>query len=147
MFHSKNQQGSLYVVVVFILVVMGFLATTLTRIQWSNNDAHAKDVLGTQAWLLAQSVNEEMLTVFYPLDSTNSAVASNCPNIGSTINSSLVDSERDFTGSKMSCRLENLACNPVGELDGMNYFKLLARVQCGSGKSQVERTEEIWVRE
>lgn len=145
MFRSKNQQGSLYVVVIFVLVVMGFLATTLTRIQWSNTDAHVKEVLGTQAWLLAQSVNESVLTVFYPLDSEDSNIAGQCQ--FSMPSPNFVDGSGVFTEIKMNCRLINSSCNPVGSLDEMNYYKLLARVRCGSDKSEVERTEEIWVRE
>jgi len=145
MSHNKNQQGSLYVVVVFVLVVMGFLATTLTRIQWSNSDAHATDVLGTQAWLLAQSVNEEALTNFYPLNLVASNVVGQCQ--ASMPSPNFVDSLKVFKDTKMNCRLIDSSCKPVGTLDGMSYYKLHARVQCGSGKSQVERTEEIWVRE
>ncbi|GAK83447.1 MSHA biogenesis protein MshP [Vibrio ponticus] len=140
---SHKQKGSLYVVVVFVLVVMGFLATTLTRIQWSDNDAHAKEVLGTQAWLLAQSVNEEMLTLFYPLNSSDSQVGSVCTTLPT---SGLVDSDMKFD-TQMNCRLVASSCRQVGELDEMKYYQLLARVSCGSGVSEVERTEEIWVRE
>lgn len=145
MFRSKNQQGSLYVVVIFVLVVMGFLATTLTRIQWSNTDAHVKEVLGTQAWLLAQSVNESVLTVFYPLDSEDSNIAAQCQSSMPFPN--FVDGTRAFKDTKMNCQLRDSSCQPVGMLDGINYYKLLARVRCGSEKSEVERTEEIWVRE
>ncbi len=65
MFLKKRQVGSLYIVVIFVLVVMGFLATTLNRIEWSNHDAHTKDVIGTQAALLAHSAIEQALIQVY----------------------------------------------------------------------------------
>ncbi|OLQ92862.1 MSHA biogenesis protein MshP [Vibrio ponticus] len=144
MSHRVQQQGSLLIVVVFVLVVMGFLATQLSRFEWSNHDAHSKDVLGTQAWLLAQSVNEQVLTRFYPLTSTESKVAEQCDGITFP---DFVDATGVFLDSQINCTLEELSCSPVGTLDEMNYFKLRAQVSCGSGKSLVERTEEIWVRE
>ncbi|WP_260261515.1 MSHA biogenesis protein MshP [Vibrio intestinalis] len=145
MSHKRNRQlGSLYVVVIFVLVVMGFLATTLTRIEFSNTDAHVKELLGTQAWMLAQSVNEEALTIVYPLNSTSSAIAANC-SAAMPINT-IVDGANRFH-SVASCELLQASCEPVGTLADMNYFKLTAQVSCGSGKSLVERSEEIWVRE
>lgn len=145
MSHNRNRQlGSLYVVVIFVLVVMGFLATTLTRIEFSNTDAHVKELLGTQAWMLAQSVNEEALTIVYPLNSPSSAIAANCSNT-MAINT-VVDSANKFY-SVANCELLQASCEPVGTLAEMNYFKLTAKVSCGSEKSLVERSEEIWVRE
>ncbi len=137
-----NQKGSLYIVIIFVLVVMGFLASALARIQWSNADGYTKDVLGTQAWLLAQSVNEASLTVLYPLDSAADIQAA-C-NIAMPTPSFV--SGGVFT-RKANCQLVDNRCESIGSLADMNYFKLTARVSCGSGKSLVERAEEIWVRE
>lgn len=144
MFHSRGRQkGSLYIVVIFVLVVMGFLASTLSRIQWSNADAQTKEVLGTQAWLLAQSINEEALTIVYPLQSQSSAIATNCSSLDV---SALVDTDDTFVNVE-NCKVIESSCTPSGTLAQVNYFKLIARVSCGSGKSVVERAEEIWVKE
>lgn len=52
--HRKSfQQGSVLVVAVFVIVVMGFLATSLVQVQWSNHDTLTRKQLGTQAWLLS----------------------------------------------------------------------------------------------
>lgn len=144
MFHNRRRQkGSLYLVAIFVLVVMGFLTLMLSRIQWSNSDAQTKEVLGTQSWLLAQSVNEEALTILYPLQSERSAIAANC----STLKiSALVNSDNQFVEAN-NCRLIELSCTPSGTLDQINYFKLMARVSCGTGKSLVERVEEVWIKE
>ena len=140
--HPRTQKGSLYIVIIFVLVVMGFLASTLSRIQWSNADAYTKDILGTQAWLFAQSVNESSLTILYPLGSATD-IAGACDFIMPT--PSFV-SGNTFS-EKANCQLQMNRCESMGDLAGINYFKLTARVSCGSGKSLVERAEEIWVRE
>ncbi len=145
MFRRRNQTGSLYVVVIFILVVMAFLAETLTRIQWSNSNSHMRDVLGSQAWVLARSVNEDTLTQLYPLDVVSSAVEANCKDPMPL--PSFVDTDRNFKETTMNCRLDTSYCRQMGELDNTRYYKLFALVRCGSGKSEVERTEEVWVRE
>lgn len=138
----RDQRGSLYIAIVFVLVVMGFLASLLSRIQWSNADGYTKDVLGTQAWFLAQSVNESSLTVLYPLDSVTN-IKKSCVAVMPTPSfiSGTVFSEIP------NCRLVENSCESLGTLADMNYFRLTARVNCGSGKSLVERAEEIWVRE
>ena len=140
---QRRQSGSLYIVVIFVLVVMGFLATTLSRIQWSNADIQTKEVLGTQAWLLAQSVNEDALTIIYPLQSESSAIATHCATLDV---SALVDFDDKFIGAQ-NCALVEASCTPAGRLAQVDYFRLVARVSCGSGNSIVERAEEIWVRE
>ncbi|ANS84400.1 hypothetical protein VSVS12_00603 [Vibrio scophthalmi] len=143
----RYQQGSLYIVIIFVLVVMGFLASTLSRIQWSNADGYAKDVLGTQAWLLAQSVNEASLTELYPLNDVPNFIH-DCRITMPTPSFVEVDgSGNRIFRDKNNCQMMANRCESIGSLAGMNYFKLTARVTCGSGKSLVERAEEIWVRE
>ncbi len=45
----KKQAGNLYIVAIFVIVVMGFLAAALSRMEWSNQDALSRDLLGTKA--------------------------------------------------------------------------------------------------
>ncbi|RJX70688.1 MSHA biogenesis protein MshP [Vibrio sinensis] len=147
MYHnSQKQNGSIYVVIIFVLVVMGFLATALTRIQWSNSEAHSRDVLGTQAWLLAQSVNEYTLTRFYPLnDATPVTIDEQCK---TPLSLSIVNGAQTlFEPVTLNCELVSLNCASVGQLDNKKYFKLSSRVACGSGTLQTERAEDIWLME
>ena len=59
----KKQAGNLYIVAIFVIVVMGFLAAALSRMEWSNQDALSRDLLGTKAWFAAHSLNEFALTL------------------------------------------------------------------------------------
>lgn len=140
--HPSQQRGSLYIVVIFVLVVMGFLATSLNRVEWSDSDSRTRDVLGTQAWLLAHSVNEYVLTEFYPLNAS-AAVSANCD----PITASIVSGSENMLTEFASCRTVELTCTSIGTLEDNDYFQVTSRITCGSGLSEVERVQEIWVRE
>ncbi|MGI9875582.1 MSHA biogenesis protein MshP [Vibrio chagasii] len=140
--HSKSsQQGSVLVVAVFVIVVMGFLATSLMQVQWSNHDTLTRKQLGTQAWLLAHSANEWALTQVYPL-AVSPAVSTSVSTVCSSLNSNQVSS-----GMSTICTVDQLTCRQIGVLDGVGFFKIESKAICGSGINQVQRIQEVWVRE
>lgn len=132
----RFQKGSLYIVAIFVLVVMGMLSMSLTRVEWSNNDANTRDVLGTQAWLAAHSANEWALTQIYPLNNDSDVAA--CTG---TVNGTSLDF------GLAQCQDAVLTCEELPELDGVRSFRVEATVECGSGINQVQRVQEVWVRE
>ena len=140
--HRKSsQQGSVLIVAVFVIVVMGFLATSLVQVQWSNHDTLTRKQLGTQAWLLAHSANEWALTQVYPLTvspAVSTSVSAACGNLSSNQVSS---------GMSTICTVEELTCSQIGTLDSVGFFKIESTAICGSGINQVQRIQEVWVRE
>ncbi len=142
MHHRKSsQQGSVLVVAVFVIVVMGFLATSLVQVQWSNHDTLTRKQLGIQAWLLAHSANEWALTQVYPL-AVSPAVSTSVSTVCSNLNSNQVSS-----GMSTICTVDQLTCRQIGVLDGVGFFKIESTAICGSGINQVQRIQEVWVRE
>ncbi|PMH38709.1 MSHA biogenesis protein MshP [Vibrio cyclitrophicus] len=140
--HRKSsQQGSVLVVAVFVIVVMGFLATSLVQVQWSNHDTLTRKQLGTQAWLLAHSANEWALTQVYPL-TVSPAVSTSVSTVCSNLNSNQVSS-----GMSTICTVDELTCSQIGTLDSVGFFKIESTAICGSGINQVQRIQEVWVRE
>ena len=140
--HSKSsQQGSVLVVAIFVIVVMGFLATSLVQVQWSNHDTLTRKQLGTQAWLLAHSANEWALTQVYPL-TVSPAVSTSVSTVCSTLNANQVSS-----GMSTICTVDQLTCSQIGVLDDVGFFKIESTAICGSGINQVQRIQEVWVRE
>ncbi|UPR47207.1 MSHA biogenesis protein MshP [Vibrio cyclitrophicus] len=140
--HRKSfQQGSVLVVAVFVIVVMGFLATSLVQVQWSNHDTLTRKQLGTQAWLLAHSANEWALTQVYPL-TVSPAVSTSVSTVCNTLNANQVSA-----GMSTICTVGELTCNQIGTLDGVGFFKIESTAICGSGINQVQRIQEVWVRE
>ncbi|MGF1752915.1 MSHA biogenesis protein MshP [Vibrio makurazakiensis] len=143
MFPKKKQVGSLYIVVIFVLVVMGFLATSLSRMEWSNHDAHTKDIIGTQAALLAHSATEQALTEIYPprLNETDQFdVATACTNLNGTA--------MTFE-STIRCDDVQISCGTVGGelVDGSQLYVVSAVATCGTGINLMQRNQDIWVRE
>ncbi|MCG9556492.1 MSHA biogenesis protein MshP [Vibrio kanaloae] len=140
--HKKSsQQGSVLVVAIFVIVVMGFLATSLVQVQWSNHDTLTRKQLGTQAWLLAHSANEWALTQVYPL-TVSPAVSTSVSTVCSTLNANQVSS-----GMSTICTVDQLTCSQIGVLDDVGFFKIESTAICGSGINQVQRIQEVWVRE
>ena len=139
--HRKsNQQGSVLVIAVFVIVVMGFLATSLVQVQWSNHDTLTRKQLGTQAWLLAHSANEWALTQVYPL-TVSPAVSSSVRTVCTNLNANQVSH-----GMSTICNVDSLTCDEIGILDGVGFFKIESTTTCGSGINQVQRIQEVWVR-
>ncbi|WP_114632932.1 MSHA biogenesis protein MshP [Vibrio splendidus] len=147
MSRKSTQKGSALIMVIFVIVVLGFLATSLSRTSWSDNDSNTRVVLGTQAWLLSHSVNEYVMTQFYPDPDplSSSAVSTVCtdPMPGPVITvANVIVAE-----SPMNCSLNQLQCSNRGELDGFVFYVLESSVICGSGVSEVQRNQELWVKE
>ncbi len=149
MFHSRRrgsnkQRGNVLVVVLFVIIVLGSLAATLTRIGWSNQSVTTKEFLGTKAWFVTHSSNEWAMTQLYPLGGTSDSVSTIC--------------SRDVSGATPNiakatgCEIKPMTCLLIGEFnsgasDAVSLFKVQAKATCGSGLSQVERQQEVWVRE
>ncbi|EKO3610543.1 MSHA biogenesis protein MshP [Vibrio cincinnatiensis] len=139
----QKQAGNLYIVAIFVLVVMGFLASALTRLEWSNHDALSRDLLGTKAWFAAHSSNELALTLVYPL-SRSSAFSSLCPSETGAVSS--ISEAEALINQYEGCRGTS-QCQFLGELNNQKLYKLESRVICGSEQYQVERVQDIVVKE
>lgn len=62
------------IVVLFVVLVMGLLATTLARLEWTNQDTQTREIFGTRAWFMAHSANEWALTQLFPLGESGKAL-------------------------------------------------------------------------
>ncbi|WP_264877810.1 MSHA biogenesis protein MshP [Vibrio agarivorans] len=135
MFRSYHRQsGSVLIVAVFVIVVMGMMAAMLNRMQWSNQDSHVREVNGTHAWLAAQSASECMLVNEYPL------------NVSGAQPTCTLDDLKTFYRDNRNCSVKSERSNnwTLGE---DSYFKINSRAVCGSALHQVERQHEVWGRE
>lgn len=146
MYHNRNRQrGNMVIISVFIIVVMGLLATNLLRIKWSNQDTLTREYLGTQAWFLANSASEWALTELYPIGQTSELadLATSCTaiNINTTAVSQLA------TG--LPCGAPSVSCTPPAAAlpDELKYYQITSQAICSSGTIfQVQREQEIWIR-
>jgi len=144
MFRKRNQQGNVLIVVLFVIIVMGYLAASLMRISWSNQSGLTREFLGTKAWFVAQSANEWALTQLYPLGGTSDSISTIC-----TIK---VSGATPNVMQNTACRINKMSCLKLGVLnkgasEAQSLFRVQATAICGSGLSQVQRQQEVWVRE
>ncbi|HHC7219983.1 MSHA biogenesis protein MshP [Vibrio parahaemolyticus] len=144
MSHRRNSSGNVLIIVLFVIIVMGYLASSLMKVAWSNQSGLTREFLGTKAWFIAQSANEWALTQLYPLSDTNPDVANFCVNTVSGATPNVTQGT--------SCQLRAMTCSNIGTFNaGTSEAESLFRVQataiCGSGVAQVQRQQEIWVRE
>ncbi len=144
MFRKKQQQGNVLVIVLFVIVVMGYLAASLMRVTWSYQSGVTREFLGTQAWFVVQSANEWALTKLYPLNGSSDSVSTLCTDEVSGATPNVTQG----TG----CTLESMSCVYLGTLNkdtsaAESLFRVQATAVCGSGLSKVQRQQEIWVRE
>ncbi|WP_417507971.1 hypothetical protein [Marinomonas gallaica] len=144
MFRKLNQQGNVLIVVLFVIIVMGYLAASLMRISWSNQSGLTREFLGTKAWFVAQSANEWALTKIYPLGGTSNSV--------STICSIVVSGATPNITKTAGCEIKPMRCAFIGEFnsgesDAVALFKIQSKATCGSALSQVQRQQEVWVRD
>ncbi len=144
MSHRRNSSGNVLIIVLFVIIVMGYLASSLMKVTWSNQSGLTRELLGTKAWFIAQSANEWALTRLYPLNGTSDSVATLCKN--------QVSGAAPNVTQGTGCRLSSISCVKLGTLNAdtsaaESLFRVQATAVCGSGLSQVERQQEIWVRE
>ena len=144
MFRKRNQQGNVLIVVLFVIIVMGYLAASLMRISWSNQSGLTREFLGTKAWFVAQSANEWALTKLYPIGGTSKSVSTLCSDVDRGTPPNIAKTP--------GCEIKSMTCAFIGEFnsgasDAVSLFKVQAKATCGSGLSQVQRQQEVWVRE
>lgn len=143
--HSpKKQQGSLIIVVVFVIVVMSLLASSLMRMEWSNQDAVTKEILGTKAWFAAHSGAEWGLNQLFPIG--DPAVQ---PNVATCTGMSSQSAAVSMIGSINGCQGLVVECTlyQVSQgVDTINHFRVSSSAVCGSNRHEVRRVQEVWAR-
>ncbi|PMG08462.1 hypothetical protein BCV00_06000 [Vibrio breoganii] len=144
----SSQRGNVYIIAIFVIVVMGMLALNLTRISWSNQDTLTREVLGSQASLLAQSGNEWALTHLFPLDEADdfNSLTARCNSLGT---SATAAANALVANSDIPCSSPTISCDasPENIPDDLKYLKVTTRATCNeSNVFEVEREETVWVR-
>ncbi|OGO80612.1 MAG: hypothetical protein A2203_11945 [Chromatiales bacterium RIFOXYA1_FULL_46_5] len=136
----SKQHGSALVVAVFIIVVMLLLVGSLSRQLLSSTESVSYEVLGTRAFLAAQSGMENGLQRLYALDAP---IQTNCasPLFTQNFETSAVDGLRQ-------CQVQVNCTAAVSTLDPVvTHFYLESIGTCGDAASiQSSRTiqMEVW---
>jgi MSHA biogenesis protein MshP len=117
---ASRQKGSTLVIAVFIMVVMLLLVLSMSQILTKSKYAVAYEVLGTRAFLAAQSGMERSLSLLFPL---SSSALNSCP--------AMPDIYFNSTSGLDSCSVK-VTCEP--QINGsITHFRLRSVSMCSDG--------------
>lgn len=136
----SSQSGSALVVAIFVIVVLGLLVATLSRLIVSSSDSVVTEVLGARAYQAAQTgLNIAMIEVF-PLDEPSFDAVDDCNDV-------VLSSPIQFSASNdpglAQCSVTVQCLNT--EFRGNTYFELSATGSCGTGSFTASRTLSVEV--
>ncbi|CCN83274.1 putative MSHA biogenesis protein MshP [Vibrio nigripulchritudo SFn27] len=141
---KSHQSGSVLIIAIFVIVVMGMLGLTLIRLEWSNQDTLTREVLGTQAWFLAHSGNEWGLTYMYPLN--ESAAVSNLDTRCTSLDTDAVAAASAIRqNADAPCSSLIIECEGSGSGD-LRFYRISSVAVCGSTTFEVSREQEVWAK-
>jgi MSHA biogenesis protein MshP len=132
--------GSALVMALFIIIILIFIGTTLLRVFSTSSEAISQEVIGTRAYMAANSAMQAELQQLFPLNSS-----STCPlaPLTSTSNHNFSTSGKNIEGlfhctASTSCSL--YATHPQ---TSEKFFRLTSTGKCGS--SALESDSKIVV--
>ncbi|KOO58722.1 hypothetical protein WH43_07710 [Rheinheimera sp. KL1] len=138
----KKQQGSMLMVALFIVVVMGLLVAALSRLVISSSSMVSTEVLGIRAFFAAQSGLELGLAELYPLQRKTSA------SDDTAISEPLVCLDKEynfFVLGLAQCKAE-VSCVESNDTNaGRRHYYLTSISRCGEGSYTSSRTLEMEV--
>ncbi|HDZ3702358.1 TPA: MSHA biogenesis protein MshP [Vibrio cholerae] len=129
----RKQQGNALILVVFIIVVVGFVALVANRNQARSSQQLVPMVLGTRAEMATRSALNIELSRFYQT-TTGSCHTSTLQNI-------------DFVGDGLGQCVASVTCQSLGALDnGQEVYQLSAIGRCQVGDWSLQRIIEVGVK-
>jgi MSHA biogenesis protein MshP len=136
----KNQQGYLMPVAIFIILILGGLAITLSRFSGQSDTAVIQEAISVAAFNAAESGGQyAMNRLFYSAAAspTRTLVDANCTAInGVSLN---------FSAVGLGDCSANLTCSVSANLptNTISYYTVTSAGQCGSGSISANRVIEL----
>ncbi|MGM0907116.1 MAG: hypothetical protein ACQEVQ_11350 [Pseudomonadota bacterium] len=136
----SSQSGSALVVAIFVIVALGLLVATLSRLVVSSSDSVVTEVLGARAYQAAQTgLNIAMMEVF-PLNEPSFDAVDECDDV--VLPNPIQFSATDDPGlAQCSVTVQCLETSFRGD----TYFELRATGNCSGGSFQASRTVSVEV--
>lgn len=149
-FSGKSRaKGSALVIAIFVIVVMSLLGAGLSRMLSSSAQSIAYEVIGTRAFLKAQSGLQWGLQQRFPLlpnvpthCNTNDVVSSGS---SAEIEIDLVILPSLANNDAQGCKVEKLTCSDF-KVDGVVYYTITSTAQCTVAEVETTRTLEVSAR-
>jgi MSHA biogenesis protein MshP len=133
---NSNESGSALVIAIFIIVVMSLLGSALVRMNDSNTETIAYEVIGARAYQAAQAGSQLKLKEVFPLTSSTKS-----PECEDNIN------PYDFSGIKglVNCKAVNVTCSDK-TIDDVTYYTITSTGQCEVADVLTSRKIEVKAR-
>ncbi len=126
-----NQQGSSLILALFVIIILTLLGSMLMRMISTSSETVSQEVLGTRAYMAANSAMQAELQLLFPLD--NAAGVCNANNVFPyDFQTPLNDDIPGLYDCEASTTCENyypITPDPTAT----QYYRLTSTGECGSG--------------
>lgn len=142
-----KQQGSGLVLVIFIIVVVGFVASVANRNQQRNSQQLVSMVLGTRAEMAARSAANIAISRYYQDDPQSSCREAESQAQLSTPDYSPIARNIEFQGDGLTQCSAQVSCKYIGVLDNQQtVLQITSDGQCSSGGWRWQRKIQVGLR-
>jgi MSHA biogenesis protein MshP len=129
-----NQQGSSLILALFVIIILTLLGTVLTRIISTSSETVSQEVLGTRAYMAANSAMQTELQFLFPLNPLDGDVVT-CNEIEKThvLNQASGVDIPGFNHCEAFTTCDNYYSDTEDPLAVVQYYRLTSTGECGSG--------------
>jgi MSHA biogenesis protein MshP len=150
---QKRQQGFLLPLAIFIVVVMGVFALTISRNTIQTGTSATLEAISVQAFYAAESgAQRGMQSLFYPDASSRQQVDTRCVGLNTTHTFTVPGLKACSAVVTCTCVFQDsTSCGPINAANyaaaaGVNrlttFYKISSAATCGSGNLKATRTIE-----
>ena len=132
-----RQQGFLIPLALFIVLGIGFLAITISRMGAYSSQSSVREGLSVQSFYTAESGVQFSLNQIFYNQTLRTVVDTNCANLSQTLS---------FNTAGLASCSANVACSCVGACSGsgtVSFYSITSAASCGSGNLVADRTIEV----
>ncbi|MEY8215850.1 MAG: hypothetical protein RPR97_15375 [Colwellia sp.] len=124
-----KQRGSALMLALFIIVVLTLLGGALMKVLTSSSEAIAQEVLGTRAYMAANSAMQAELAKLFPLNS----VISQCnANVSNDVNYNFSGSGTNVNGLYHCTAITHCTNYATHPITGAIFYRIKSTGKCGS---------------
>jgi len=133
----KKQQGSMLVIALFVIIVLGFLAYAMIQITDNSNRSTVFEVYGTRALNAANSGADHTLNSILGPGGVQVCPNETVPSIQGTVE--ILPNIVSFNG----CTLE-ITCNKFDVMEtGLRHFRIRSLASCSAGDFNTQRSVSV----
>lgn len=126
---SSKQQGSSLVLALFVIIILTLLGSILMRMISTSSETVSQEVLGTRAYMAANSAMQAELQLLFPLNGATGVCNGNNPYDLQTILNEDIPGLYDCDAATTCDNYYPIIADPTAT----QYYRLTSTGECGSG--------------